>query len=127
VLGQRADEGVRAELGGFQYLAIRYTERLAEIGAIGLDHVELATLEWVDWFSNRRLHSARGDVPPVELSESTTVRSPPSKPSRRQNRASTEPGAVHSSPRRPRPFTCRLSQPPPAASGARLGRQPTAG
>jgi putative transposase len=85
---------------GVQYLAIRYTERLAEIGAVtsvgsrgdsydnaaaesqiglfktelirrhgpwrGLDHVELASLEWVDWFNNRRLHSACGNVPPVE-------------------------------------------------------------
>jgi putative transposase len=32
----------------------------------GLDQVELATLEWVDWFNNRRLHSACGDVPPTE-------------------------------------------------------------
>jgi putative transposase len=31
----------------------------------GLDHVELATLEWVDWFNNRRLHSACGDLPPA--------------------------------------------------------------
>src|SRR3954447_9277502 len=88
---------------GVQYLAIRYTERLAEIGAVtsvgsrgdsydnaaaesliglfetelirrrgpwrGLDDVELATLEWVDWFNNRRLHSACGDVPPVEFKE----------------------------------------------------------
>jgi putative transposase len=35
----------------------------------GLDHVELATLEWVDWFNNRRLHSACGDVPPVEYEQ----------------------------------------------------------
>jgi putative transposase len=60
----------------------------------GLDHVELATLEWVDWFNNRRLHSACGDVRPPSTSSSTTVRSLPSTPSRRQNRASTEPGAV---------------------------------
>ena len=32
----------------------------------GLDQVELATLEGVDWFNNRRLHSACGDVPPAE-------------------------------------------------------------
>jgi putative transposase len=83
-----------------EYLAIRCTERLADIGAIGsvgsvgepcdnataesqiglfkteliprrgpwrgLDQVELATLEWVDWFNNRRLHSACGDLPPTE-------------------------------------------------------------
>lgn len=28
--------------------------------------VELATLTWVDWYNNRRLHGACGDVPPVE-------------------------------------------------------------
>ena len=31
-----------------------------------LDDVELATLEWVDWYNNRRLHSACNDVPPAE-------------------------------------------------------------
>lgn len=30
------------------------------------EEVELATLEWVDWFNNRRLHSSIGDVPPAE-------------------------------------------------------------
>ncbi len=32
-----------------------------------VDDVELATLGWVDWFNNRRLHSALGDVPPAEF------------------------------------------------------------
>ena len=83
-----------------QYLSIRYTERLAEAGALtsvgsagdsydnamaesviglyktelvrrkgpwrNLDDLELATLEWVDWFNNRRLFGAIGYVPPVE-------------------------------------------------------------
>jgi len=30
------------------------------------EQVELATLEWIDWFNNRRLHSSIGDVPPAE-------------------------------------------------------------
>ena len=85
---------------GSQYVAIRYTERLEEIGAapsigsvgdsydnalaesaIGLfktelhrrhgpwrnlDHLELAILEWVDWFNHRRLHREIGDIPPAE-------------------------------------------------------------
>ena len=85
---------------GVQYLSIRYTERLAETGAVcsvgsrgdsydnalaeavnglykaevirksgpwrSLEHVELATAEWVDWWNNRRLHSAVGDIPPAE-------------------------------------------------------------
>ena len=32
----------------------------------GLDDVELATLEWVDWFNHRRLYEYCGDIPPVE-------------------------------------------------------------
>ena len=85
---------------GVQYLSIRYTERLAEVGAVAsvgsrgdsydnamaesvnglyktelvrrkgpwrnLEDLEFATLEWVDWFNNRRLFSAIGYVPPVE-------------------------------------------------------------
>jgi putative transposase len=86
-----------------QYLAIRYTERLAEAGAVssvgstgdsydnalaeavnglykteliyrrgpwrGVDHVELRTALWVEWWNNRRLHSACGFVPPAEFEE----------------------------------------------------------
>ena len=85
---------------GSQYLAIRYTERLAEAGiepsvgsvgdsydnalaetVIGLfktelihrrapwrnfEAVEFATLEWVDWFNNRRLLGTIGSIPPAE-------------------------------------------------------------
>jgi putative transposase len=88
---------------GGQYLSIRYTERLADAGAVasvgsrgnsydnaaaesliglyktelirrrgpwrGLDDVELATLEWVDWFNHRRLHTACGDIPPAEYEQ----------------------------------------------------------
>ncbi len=32
-----------------------------------VDHVELATLAWVDWFNQRRLHSELGDIPPAEF------------------------------------------------------------
>lgn len=31
-----------------------------------LEAVEYATLEWVDWFNNRRLLSSIGDIPPAE-------------------------------------------------------------
>jgi len=66
---------------GVQYVSIKYTERLAE-SIIGLyktevirrrrpwkhlEQVEFATLEWVDWFNNRRLLEAIGDMPPAEL------------------------------------------------------------
>jgi putative transposase len=31
------------------------------------DQVEIATLEWVDWFNHRRLYEHCGDIPPAEL------------------------------------------------------------
>ncbi|HEX2679851.1 MAG TPA: integrase core domain-containing protein, partial [Candidatus Dormibacteraeota bacterium] len=42
------------------------------------EQLELATARWVDWYNNRRLHSAVGDVPPAEFeatyyANSTTV------------------------------------------------------
>jgi putative transposase len=86
---------------GGQYLAVRYTERLAQAGAVasvgsrgdsydnalaesfhglyktelirhsgpwqGLQDVEYATLEYVDWFNHRRLHGELGMVPPAEF------------------------------------------------------------
>jgi putative transposase len=95
---------------GGQYLAIRYTERLAEAGAVtsvgsrgdsydnalaestiglyktelirrqgpwrNLDDVELATLEWVDWYNHRRLHGALDHVPPVEYEAALTPATP---------------------------------------------------
>lgn len=85
---------------GSQYTSIRYTERLAEAGAVpsvgsigdsfdnamavsiiglfktelirrrgpwrSLDAVELATMEWVDWYNNRRVFEAIGDIPPAK-------------------------------------------------------------
>ncbi len=85
---------------GSQYLALRYTERLAEagvapsVGSVGdsydnalaetinglfkaevihrrgpwrsFEAVEFATLEWVDWFNNRRLLEPIGNIPPAE-------------------------------------------------------------
>jgi len=94
---------------GTQYLAIRYTERLAEAGAVpsvgsrgdsydnalaesfnglyktelirhagpwrGLDDVEYATLEYVDWFNHRRLHGELGMITPAEF-EATFLQQP---------------------------------------------------
>ncbi len=34
-----------------------------------VDQLELATLEWVSWFNQTRLHSSLGDIPPVEYEE----------------------------------------------------------
>jgi putative transposase len=85
---------------GVQYLAIRYTQRLADQGAVtsvgskgdsydnalaeavnglykaeligprgpwrGASQVELATLAWVQWWNQRRLHGALDHIPPAE-------------------------------------------------------------
>jgi putative transposase len=101
--GRRLDELVHHSDRGVQYLAIRYTERLAETGAVnsvgsrgdsydnalaetiiglykaelvrnrgpwrGLDDLEYATLEWIDWFNHRRLFEAHGQIPPAEFEE----------------------------------------------------------
>ena len=98
---------------GSQYLAIRYTERLAEAGAVtsvgsrgdsydnalaetiiglyktelvrrrgpwkGIDEVEYATLEWVDWFNHRRLLEPIGHVPPAEFEAAYQRREDPSR------------------------------------------------
>jgi putative transposase len=101
---------------GSQYLSIRYTERLAEAGAVtsvgsrgdsydnalaetiiglykaelirrrgpwkGLDQVEYATLEWVDWFNHRRLLEPIGYVPPAEFEAASRPEEDPSDPAR---------------------------------------------
>ena len=35
----------------------------------GLDDLELATLEWVDWFNHRRIHHELGRIPPAEFKD----------------------------------------------------------
>ncbi len=44
------------------------------------DHVEIATLEWVDWFNHRRLYEHCGDVPQPNSRPPTTVTTEPGKP-----------------------------------------------
>jgi putative transposase len=34
-----------------------------------VEQVEIATLEYVDWFNHRRLFEACGDIPPAELED----------------------------------------------------------
>jgi putative transposase len=34
-----------------------------------LHQVEIATLEWVDWFNNRRIYEHCGDMTPIELED----------------------------------------------------------
>ena len=41
------------------------------------DQLELATLEWIDWFNHRRLHEALGYVPPAEHETNYYTRSTP--------------------------------------------------
>jgi len=101
---------------GSQYLSIRYTERLAEAGAVtsvgsrgdsfdnalaetiiglyktelirrcrpwkGIDQVEYATLEWVDWFNHRRLLEPIGHLPPAEFEAAFHRKENPSYPAR---------------------------------------------
>lgn len=100
----RQDAGLEALVHhsdrGVQYLSVRYSQRLADQGAVasvgsrgalfdnalaeavnGLykaelisprgpwrtaDQVELATLEWVEWWNQRRLHGALDHIPPAE-------------------------------------------------------------
>ena len=45
-----------------------------------LDDIEYATMEWVDWYNNRRLHSLTGMSRPPNTKPSTTLNS--SHPSR---------------------------------------------
>lgn len=95
---------------GVQYRAIRYTQRLAEAGAVasvgsvgdsydnamaeafnslfkaelvrnkgpwrGLDDLEFATVEYIDWYNNRRLHGELGHVPPAEYEQLHAVADP---------------------------------------------------
>jgi hypothetical protein len=61
-----------------------------------IDEVEFATLEWVDWFNNRRLLGPIGDIPPVEF-EAAYYRQKPSRPwwPDSNQSASGIPGALH--------------------------------
>ena len=98
---RRLDGLVHHSDRGSQYLAVRYSDRLAEAGVVasvgskgdsydnalaesfhglykaelihhrgpwhGLEDVEYATLEYVDWFNQRRLHGELGMIPPAEF------------------------------------------------------------
>jgi len=34
-----------------------------------VEHVEAATLHWIDWFNHHRLLEINGDLPPIELEQ----------------------------------------------------------
>ena len=58
------------------------------------DAVEMATLEWVHWYNNRRLFEALGDIPPAEAESAYYATMTPSESLEWQNKPSTESGAV---------------------------------
>jgi putative transposase len=60
------------------------------------EHVEFATLTWIDWFNNRRLVEPIGHIPPVEY-EAAYYRTQTLRPQRSgsHKRVSGEAGAVH--------------------------------
>jgi putative transposase len=48
----------------------------------GIDEVEYATLEWVDWFNHRRLLEPIGHLPPAEFEAPFQREEDPSYPAR---------------------------------------------
>ena len=109
-----------------QYLAIRYTERLADAGVVasvgsngdsydnalaeafnslfkaelirnqgpwaGIDDVEIAAAEYIDWFNHRRLHGEIGHIPPVEYEDHHYRQTRPAPPSAAQPESPLNPG-----------------------------------
>jgi hypothetical protein len=61
----------------------------------GVDDLELATLNWVSWLNQTRLHSGTGHVPPIEFENRHYSQiNPGSSCCRGNSLPSTEPGAV---------------------------------
>ena len=55
-----------------QYVSFAFTERLIEAGvdaSVGVEHVELETLNYVDWFNHERPHEALDDLTPCVAEE----------------------------------------------------------
>jgi len=104
--GDVVDGLVHHSDAGSQYTSIRYSDRLADAGAVAsigtvgdsydnamaesviglyktecvrhegpwrtVDELELATLSWVHWFNETRLHSALGWMPPADYERAWT-------------------------------------------------------
>ena len=61
-----------------------------------MEAVEFATLEWVDWFNNRRLLEPIGNIPPAEAEERYYAMMAETAVGRDSNKiASGNPGAGH--------------------------------
>jgi putative transposase len=68
-VGSRGDSYDNALVESFQ--GLYKTELVRHRGPWrGLDDVEHATLDYVDWFNHRRLHGELGMVPPAEFEAS---------------------------------------------------------
>ena len=52
--------------GEVEELRARFAIELDAFVVLALEAVEFATLEWVDWFNNRRLLEPIGNLPPGE-------------------------------------------------------------
>ena len=61
-----------------------------------VEAVEFATLEWVDWFNNRRLLEPIGNIPPAEAEERyyAMLNEPAMAALNSNETASDQPGAV---------------------------------
>jgi putative transposase len=59
----------------------------------GLDDLEIATVEYIDWYNNRRLHGELGHVPPAEYEALHAMTHPSPQPCKPDNPVSTKPGA----------------------------------
>jgi putative transposase len=108
--GQDLSELIHHSDRGVQYVAIRYTERLAEVEVVasvgsvgdsydnamaeafnslfkaelvrnrgpweGINDLEIAVAEYIDWYNHRRLHGELGLIPPVEYETHHTATRP---------------------------------------------------
>jgi len=112
--GQDLSELIHHSDRGVQYVAIRYTERLAEVEVVasvgsvgdsydnamaeafnslfkaelvrnrgpweGINDLEIAVAEYIDWYNHRRLHGELGLIPPVEYEDHHTATRPVRQP-----------------------------------------------
>ena len=52
------------------------TELIADRVWVSRSQLELATVEWISWFNNDRLHESLGDIPPAEFEALQAARPP---------------------------------------------------